>query len=334
MLLPAARITRIVETFLPGVSFAVLGCLSPEERCVTVPTLLATKDCGQFRLIEVIDPLDAFPDHSGEAKRKIEAHRQRLEQSGVKFGLSQMNLLASEDALIDILALFEEETSVSTAVLDITSLPKRYFCFFLKRMLLSPKWQNVVLTYTGAGIGGYPPGHIAEDPMICDHLPGYAARLSPEIGALVITVGFESLGVRSLIETYGEKRRKMKLIMSFPPNGEFARRQWRTLREMLLGDVEAVNLENLRVMPSWDAEDVYLTLERWLEEVGTLSLAPFGAKPHTLGMALFAIKHDCGLFYSQPKSYNPNYSTGQGDSWAYVVKWQGICCFNRSSTPL
>lgn len=334
MRLPAARITRILETFLPGVPLAVLGCVSPEERCVVVPTLLATKGCNRFRLIEVIDPSDAFPDHSKEARRKTRAHHERLQQCGAKSDLSRLDLLASEDTLIDILELFEKENSVSTAVLDITSLPKRYFCFFLKRMLLSPKWQNVVLTYTGAGIGGYPPGHLAEDPMMCDHLPGYAAPLSPETGALVITVGFEALGVRSLIETYGEKRRKIKLIMSFPPNGEFARRQWRTLREMLLGNVDAVNLENLRVIASWDAEDVYLALERWFEEAGALSLAPFGAKPHTLGMALFAIKYDCGLFYSQPKSYNPNYSTGHGDSWGYVVKWQGIRCFDRCSTVL
>lgn len=334
MRLPAGRIERILEVFLSGVPVAVLGCLSPEERCVTVPTLLAAKGCAQLRLIAVIDPPDAFPDHSGEAKRKIEAHHQRLQQSGVQFEFSSLDLLASEDTLMDMLELLGNGNSVSTAVLDITSLPKRYFCFLLKRMLSSSSWENVIVTYTRAGLGGYPLEHLAEDPMMCDHLPGFGARLSPEIGVLAITVGFESLGVRSLIETYGERRRKTKWIMSFPPNGDFARRQWRTLREMLLGDVDAVNLENLRIIATWDAEDVYLTLERWFEESGALSLAPFGAKPHTLGMALFAIKHDCGLFYSQPKSYHPNYSTGQGDSWAYVVKWQGICCFDRHSTRL
>jgi hypothetical protein len=51
-------------------------------------------------------------------------------------------------------------------------------------------------------------------------------------------------------------------------------------------------------------------------------------------MTLFAIENDIGIYYTQPKSYNPRYTTGAGKSWAYVVKWQGIAAFNRMPVTL
>ena len=47
-----------------------------------------------------------------------------------------------------------------------------------------------------------------------------------------------------------------------------------------------------------------------MHEHPDLVIAPFGVKTHTLGMALFAIEHNCGMYYTQPKSYNPAYTEG------------------------
>ena len=51
-------------------------------------------------------------------------------------------------------------------------------------------------------------------------------------------------------------------------------------------------------------------------------------------MVLYATKHDQGLFYTQPKSYHPDYSIGYGDTWAYVLKWKGVACFDRVVTAV
>lgn len=104
---------------------------------------------------------------------------------------------------------------------------------------------------------------------------------------------------------------------------------------MLSGNAQQVNTDNIAVVPVWDFEQVYLKLQRWDQDADNgLTLAPFGPKPHTLGMALFAIENDCGLYYTQPKSYNPDYSLSQGESWAYVVKWDDVPCFDRKSEEL
>jgi hypothetical protein len=96
------------------------------------------------------------------------------------------------------------------------------------------------------------------------------------------------------------------------------------------GEAREVDTDNIEVIAAWDAEMVYRTLDRWRIEANGLTLAPFGPKPHTLGMTLFAMKHGCGLYYTQPKSYHPDYSKGIGSSWAYIVKWGGIICYDRS----
>jgi hypothetical protein len=86
---------------------------------------------------------------------------------------------------------------------------------------------------------------------------------------------------------------------------------------------------NIAVIAAWDAELVYQTLARWTSDGTSLSLAPFGPKPHTLGMALFATKHDLSLWYTQPKVYHPDYTRGSGDTRWYAAKWRGIACLDR-----
>lgn len=332
MRLPWGSLRDIATTFLSDVDYAVLGCLSSEERCCAVPKWLYSfsDNCLAVELLEIIDPSDAYPDHSIEAKQMIEQNRQRLKDVGVNFQSSESDLIAFEDQLLEILNRCRGPELSSTLILDITSLPKRYFCFFLKRMLKFSKFRNVIVTYTQAGSNGYTHGNLAEDPMTGEHLPGFAASLPPENKTFVISVGFESLNMRSLLETYQDPKKGTKMILPFPPDGESIRRVWRTLKQIALDDPQNINRDKLEVIAVWDTEQVYQTLNLWNQDAEGLTLAPFGPKPHSLGMALFAIEHDSGLYYTQPKSYNPKYSKGIGGTWAYVVKWDGIPCFDRT----
>jgi hypothetical protein len=285
-------------------------------------------------MLEILDPIDAFPDYSTEARTRMARNRKTLEEEGVSYGSQTCDLLMSEDDLLDVIVELRERLSVPTLILDITSLPKRYFALMVKRALLFEPYPNVVVTYTQAGRDGYPADHLAGDPMPCDHLPGFGAPLPPKVSTLVVAVGFEYLSIGSLLEVYRDKKRATKFIMSFPPDGNAIRRQWRTLMQVASGRAENIDKQSLEVVAAWDVEQVYSTLARWNEDAEGLTLAPFGPKPHSLGMALFAITHDCGLYYTQPRSYNPSYSRGSGESWAYVLKWDGVLCTDRRPTPI
>ncbi|MDQ3821601.1 MAG: hypothetical protein M3362_28515 [Acidobacteriota bacterium] len=328
MRLPWGDLREIESKFLYDREFVILGSLSFEQRCCAVPILLNKPNCLGIELLEIKDPADAFPDNSSVIDQKRQRNKSRLKKEGVKFSSPVPQLLSSEDQLIDMLQKFKSNLpATSTAILDITSLPKRYFCFFLKRMLRQDIFSNVIVTYTEPGLGGYATGHLAEDPMTCEHLPGYSAPLPPKGSTLVVSVGFESLSIKPLLEIYSGEKKETKIILAFPPNGENAKRQWNTLRQMVV-DVQEIR-DNLEVVAAWDTEQVYRTLERWSKDSYGLTLAPFGPKAHSLGMALFAIKYDAGLYYTQPKSYNPDYSSGEGRAWAYVVKWDAVPCYER-----
>lgn len=332
MRLPSGQLAEIATTFIGDASFLLIGCLSPEQRCCAVPERLYGANCVKVELLEIIDPPNAFPNYSVETKERIEQNRQFLQQLGIPFSGDSYNLLATEDELIDLVTRATSGPSYDTVVLDISSFPKRFFCFILKRLLLRGEIRNVIVTITSAGLGGYTAGRLAEDPMTCDHLPGFAPKLPPENAMLVISIGFEPLNLRSLVDIYNDKRIGSKLLVPFPPNGDAIRRTWSTIRQIAPEPQEVRG--NIEVIASWDAEQVYRTLSAWHTETGTLTLAPFGAKAHSLGMTLFAIEKDVGLFYTQPKSYHPEYSQGKGGSWGYVAKWNGVACYDRTVVEL
>ena len=216
-----------------------------------------------------------------------------------------------------------------SVILDVTSFPKRYFCFLLKRLLLDPGVHNLLLTYTQPGSSGYFLGHLAEAPLHPDYLPGFSP--SAETGAddtLVISVGFETQTAKTLQPIYSE-RSHPKLLMSFPPNGSWSRRQFRSVREMVTLP-QHVNLANVKVVAAWDVSTAYNALKNWYSECnGGITFAPFGPKPHTMAMALLAMQLNVGMLYTQPQSYRPDYSVGSGHSWSYLAKWAGVSCTQR-----
>lgn len=304
----------------------MLGCISPEER--SIATLQAMQSIGKVRaaMMVIEDPSDGFPDYSAQTSLKIDAQRVLLQRCGLGYEEIQAHLLANYDALHSSITPFEDE---DTVLLDITSLPKRYFCFFLKRLLASEGCRNLVVTYAEAA--HYTSDHLSEDPMTCAALPGFQGP-TDTTSQLAVSIGFESLNLDSFLDLYKQETKYVHFLLPFPPNGEFTRRTWCTLRQVVRNNDMRVQ-GRLSIIPAWDAELVYLCLSDIYTE-GELALAPYGPKPHTLGMTLFAVKNDVGIYYSQPKSYNPEYSRGVSEIRAYVVKWDGVACYDRPRLPL
>jgi hypothetical protein len=334
MRLPWGPFSDIRKLFLHGAHFYFVGCLSFEERCCGVPLLLSRMDSGPLKFVQVVDPADAFPNYLDEAEQKTLGNQTRLENAGVKLEKVRSPLLGSEDEILDTWRTISAGSQEDTLIIDITAFPKRYFCLILKRVMLHSTFKNVIVTYTMPGTNGYTNLHLAEDPMACDHIPGFAPPLPPRGDTLVLSVGFESLSISSLLEVYRDRKRGAKVLIAFPPNGAAIKRSWNTLMSLTRGRAHGIDKSMIAVVATWDVEAVYKTLCHWDSDSNGLSLAPFGPKPHSMAMALFALKHDCGLYYSQPRSYNPNYSRGIGETWAYVVKWGGVQCYERVENPM
>jgi hypothetical protein len=308
-----------------------VACLSFEERCTAVP-LLAHSIRAESRqiLVRIDDPDDAFPNYREEIGELIKDNEKRLSEGGAKIDVLPAPLLATEDDILDIIGRVQAAATTGAVVLDITSFPKRYFCLMLKRMLRSSRFENILVTYTGAGEVGYTSDHLARDPLPCDHLPGFAGTSSLGTGILVCSLGFEALNIQSIVSTYPNSA-GFKFIMSFPAPVDMVRRQWNMLRQILPEHEQPALSQNIRAVANWDAEQVYRVLKYWLQDRTDreLALAPFGIKTHSLGMALFAVENDISIYYTQPKSYNPRYTSGAGMRRAYVVKWEGVPAYAR-----
>ena len=331
MRLPSGLTADICEEFLKGHRFSLIGCNSFEERCRCVPAMfVGSGQCTRTLLFEIADPPDAFPDFSTEIRAKTDESSRRLTELGVKFRIIRGPLLAMEDDLLGYMDYLYPQRGEGILVIDITSLPKRYFCFVIKRLIRDARVRGVVATYTSPADGIYGEGHVAQDPVSCDHLPGFTGPLHEKSDNLVVSLGFELLGLRSLVEMYHYSSRRMRLLLPMPTGVAPISRQWSAVKEFCDNTHRKLDRNNLEIVATWDVEQAFRTMHRWNGHSDGLSLAPFGPKPHSLAMMLFALKYGSGMYYSQPKSYSLNYSFGTGVSWAYVLKWDGIACYDRT----
>jgi len=206
MRMPWGVADEVAALFLTGLDYSMIGCLSFEERCLAIPRAFSPRG-GMTRtatLLEMEGDPDAFPNRLPEAARRIDDNRRALENCGARFNVTRRPLLAREDDLIRMYEDLSDELG-DTVVLDITCLPKRYFCFMLKKLLIDGRRRNVVVTYAHAG-SGYASGRLAEDPMLCDHLPGFPPLLT-ESDLIVISVGYESLNIYSSLVCSGCRSR-------------------------------------------------------------------------------------------------------------------------------
>jgi hypothetical protein len=214
-------------------------------------------------LFQLSDPSDGVPDYRKERATKMAQNKRDLDQAGVDWTPVRCDTVASEDALLRAVAIVTESVP-DTVVLDITALPKRVFCFMLKRLMAIPSVLNLLVTYTEAGQEGYTEQHLAADVMTPEPFPGFSGRFSDGENNLVISIGFEALGLRSLIlSSYREDNANLKVLLPFPAPLETVRRQWNTLREIMEDDPGNLRKDSVAVIAAWDAEQVYHKLLAW-----------------------------------------------------------------------
>ena len=159
-------------------------------------------------------------------------------------------------------------------------------------------------------------------------LPLFAGRYTDEpIDLLVIGVGFEPLGLVERVET-SESGRELRFLMPFPAPVAAFHRSWDLLRR--LQEHQPAQTFQVYRVDVRDASDAFDRLVS-LTEDGTrrADLAPFGPKPMSLGMCIYAALTDSQVFYTQPTVYHPDYSTdvsirdGERETYTYCIRING-----------
>ena len=302
------------------------GCLSTEDRCLgTLLCCLEPNILKDVFFIEVIDPLES--EYSSEAKSKRD--KQRSEEKKL-FRDAQIVEMGLHDPVVQIKKQVDIylESSGENLIVDISSFPKKYFFPILKFVLKSPKIKNLLVTYTIPE--HYYKGRLAENPMDWDYLPTYQciANSEKQVVHAIVGVGFLPFTLPELLKQ-DYSNAEVHLVFPFPPGPPNYQRTWDFVRQIeatchLKDDCHIIRVDMLD-MPGCYKHICNLTDEGKERTI----FAPYGPKPHSLAMCLFAITHDSDVYYTQPRYYHPGHSSrmkyldNSPETYAYCIKLNG-----------
>lgn len=297
----------------PNSHWGFIGCISMEDRCLSAWHVLhshgMTADSLMFRI------RDGESRYTERVEEKTDANETRALLLGIQQeNIRKHRLLGRHgDVATDIVGFLDRQVEPNL-VIDISSLPKKYFFFLIRKALSKPPaLQNIIVTYTEPeAYCTYP---LAENPEGWTPLPGFLApRIEPADKTLIVGLGYEPLGLPELYSSGLFNNARIRLLFPFPAGPASVSRNWDFAR--LLEPVPGSAASNIERVDSLNVPDVFDKLVAITGGSTVYSiLAPFGPKPLSLGMCLFAAAYSGAtnppsVFYTQPTVYNPDYSSG------------------------
>lgn len=296
---------------IPAKNWSLLGSLSSEARGLAIWELLHQRgELGATHLLRLRPP-DGHP-RGDEMTALADGELNRFLGAGGGEGSIKPHYLLERHG--DIVRAAEEflQDAGPSIVLDITSMPKRFFFPLLRFIVADASKPDIIVTYTVPE--RYARGPLHEDVEAPGYLPAFMPRLSDDDGrqqpVLVVAVGFESPGlVQVLEEDHGAG---VHYLFPFPSAPPFYQGTWEFLQEgMSITDDRRSHIEGITSRDPGSVFDKLLAITNGGRR--DCVLAPYGPKPVSLAMCLFAIgpgADSACVRYAQPKYYNPEYSAG------------------------
>ncbi len=317
-----------IEWILPRINIEhwhVITSASFEDRCVALVEWMhkTEKTINSSVLLRLTNPPS---DLWTVAAPIVEANFNTLCQqlSGDSHHVIKADLLGQLGSLIRSESLNPDGSK--SVILDITTLPKRFFLFALKQLLNSSGVDNLVVTYANAN--AYPESALCEDALPPTALQAYGrVEMARDQPRMIVGVGYMQLSVEELVER--AKHAKLDFIFPFPPASPAFRRNWALLSMLMPNDMPRDT--EIHRIHGMDAFEVFERVCAW-GATRDLDLLPIGPKPHALGMAMAHMRLDghAEIIYSQPQSYYHNYSKGIARDknglprvYAYCLKLNG-----------
>ena len=217
------------------------------------------------------------------------------------------------------------QASKGNVIIDISSLPKRFFFPMIKRALQTPRIKNLLVCYTIPRT--YRQGEMAENFDGWRTIPLFQGDvLDEKPDVFVVGAGHMAMGLPEQVEaTTGSV--KVRVFVPFPGHPDSLRPVWEFVRDIERNS----NRVERKVVAARDVPEVfnYLIAETLNEQ--RVLLAPFGPKPISVAMCIFACnaKPQPAVYYTQPRAYPPDYSTGvmmvgnKPEILAYCIRLDG-----------
>ena len=319
------RIWSLLDKALPGGAcgtWAFVGCVSSEERSssavLRARELVTLSDHLIMRLRD--SPASRYFD---ETESRTTERQQAMIARGIPADCFQAHdLLGSFGEISDTIERVFLRRRTDNLIIDITSMPKKVFFFLIKRaMHAEGSFDNILVTYSEPE--GYTDAPLAENPERWNTLPGFDPPLERASNRrVVIAVGYEPLGLPTLV-LHGEfSGAETHLVFPFPSPPERIRRNWEFAKQLYPHPHSDLRFDHV---DSLNVPDIFDLLFRIGDHgQAQMTLAPYGPKPVALAMALYASRFSSGanctaVYYTQPTAYNPNYSFGLKSRGGYAA---------------
>jgi hypothetical protein len=299
---------------LHGRSWAFIGCISHEQRCLASFNVVGATDLRTtFVRIFDEDPIDPEVERKSLDSQKIVAINASIPTESIV----DADLLATVDTierLVDAAV-----GNCQAVVVDITSFPKRWF--FVIARLLKGKSDLTDIVYTYA-LGNQYANSLSSNPEIVRTIPTFTSmdrRSSCEVA--LVGIGYHSQSVLNLFDI--ERPKSVTMLFPFPPGPPGISRNWKFVERLEMsiradpdagleeGGVGHLHLGALDLPQNFNA--IKLITDKGTR---TSLVAPYGPKPVSLAMCLFALaaesagKPEVPAYYSQPTRYAMDYTTG------------------------
>ncbi|MCF7701505.1 hypothetical protein GLR48_19745 [Loktanella sp. M215] len=247
--------------------------------------------------------------------RKISFNRNEFLRNGVNN--SSINRISTQSRFGNFEARIKEFLKDSVGenlIIDITSMPQKVLFFLCKLCLKLPlQTKNIIFTYTEPE--KYDQNALVENHEAWDALPSFRlSRDSVQDRKVVIAIGYDPMGLPEQVNSSDFNEGTVSFLFPFPSHPDRVSRNWKFIRR-IFPNSETRKLDIKRV-DGLNIPEVYDEL-CGIGGYGTiaLSLAPYGPKPVSLAMALYACRYSVspmqtGVFYNQPLDKNPDYSIG------------------------
>jgi hypothetical protein len=313
-----------------------LGCHGFEKR--SVKSLLGyAGSTDKVVLIRIDDPLQGQLEEQGRREEAYSENRHFFDSQWTGLLADYREpLKASLDRILEICA--EAADYSGNVTLDITSFPKRWFFPMVRYLCEDEKVRNLVVVYTKGS------GHadsLSENPETLRDLPSFVSVEDRDTHDFAfVGVGFHTHSLHQLFDD--DQAISLQLLFPFPPGPPGIHRNWRFVQEVEMkvqkdeNSLEGADAITYLHLDAVDVSQVFDAM-RIVTEGGakTSVMAPYGPKPFSLAMCLFALaceqggKDDVPVKYSQPQKYSIGYTedaayrSGRLDSWAYAIKQNG-----------
>jgi hypothetical protein len=301
-------------------TYDFLGCLSTEERCVSSINISKDyKNLSTCLFFEIVDPIETIYHSQLRNDNFQKIHKEILTE--------RHDLLEKTDLIISSIRRFIE-TSTGNIILDISCFPKRFFFPIVKIILKSDLIKNLIITCSTPI--KYSEKDLSEDPHDWSHIPLFQLDdPDQEFEIAIVGIGFMPLGLSHLLKDKFSKI-DVKFLFPFPPGPPTYQRTWNFLNQM--DSLSKIDIKQVYRLNSLSVSDTFDKIQA-LTNFGKkrVLFAPYGPKSMSLAMCLFACQTDSAVYYTQPTLYNPLYSMGSKESFAYVVKANGINLYNQKN---